>query len=93
MGLVVRKPAFCICENKDAFVFAIRIVQTLYYLNPKFQVTSRLLWLYSPVCVGPGQKPRRPVSHNEAHIRSVFDDNLGILFIFSPKNIIFDISP
>ena len=39
MSLVVRKPAFCICENKDAdqlcaFVFAIRIV-SLYYLNPK----------------------------------------------------------
>ena len=37
------------------------IVQSLYYLNPKSQVTSHLLWLYSPVCVGPGRKPRRPV--------------------------------
>ena len=27
----------------------------------KFQASSHLLWLYSPVCVGPGQKPRRPV--------------------------------
>ena len=25
-------------------------------LNPKFQPSSHLLWLYSPVCVGPGQK-------------------------------------
>ena len=65
----MRKPAFCICENKDAdqlrsyraFVFAIRIVRSLYYLNPKFQVSSPLLWLYSPVCIGPGRKPRRPV--------------------------------
>ena len=40
----------------SAFVFTIRIVQFLYYLNPKFQPSSRLLWLYSPVCVGPGQK-------------------------------------
>ena len=43
------------------FVFAIRIVQYLFYLNPKFQASSHLLWLSSSVCVGPGQKPRRPV--------------------------------
>ena len=48
-----------ICENKyaitaqliSAFVFAIRIVQS-FYLNPKFQVSSHLLWLYIWVCVG-----------------------------------------
>ena len=69
----MRKPAFCICENKDAdqlrvnaklisaFVFATRIVQTLYFLYPKFQASSYLLWLYSPVCGGPGRKPRRLV--------------------------------
>ena len=69
MGRVVRKPAFCICKNKDAvaaklisaFVFATRIVQSLYFLNPKFQASSHLLWLYSPLCVGHGRKPRRPV--------------------------------
>ena len=42
----------------SAFVFAIRIVQSLYYLNLKFQASSHLLWLYRPVCVGPGRKPR-----------------------------------
>ena len=63
----MRKPVFCICENKDAdqlisaFVFAIRIVQFLFYLSLKFQASSHLLWLYSLVCVGPGRKPRRPV--------------------------------
>ena len=57
MSLVVRKPAFCICENKDA----IRIVQSLYYLNQKFQASSHRLWLYNWVCVGPGRKPLRPV--------------------------------
>ena len=75
LSLVMRKPAFCICENKDAdqlrgnreadlisaFVFATRIVQSLYFLNPKFQASGHLLWLYSLVCVGPGRKPRRPV--------------------------------
>ena len=45
----------------SAFVFATRIVQSLYFLNLKFQASSYLLWLHSPVCVGPGQKPRIPV--------------------------------
>ena len=41
----------------SAFVFAILIVQFLYYLNPKFPASSHLLWRYSLVCVGPGRKP------------------------------------
>ena len=45
----------------SAFVFASRIVQSLYFLNPKFQASSHLLWLYSLVCVGPGRKPQRPI--------------------------------
>ena len=45
----------------SVFVFATRILQSLYFLNPKFQASSHLLWLYSPVCVGPGRKSRRPV--------------------------------
>ena len=52
----------------SAFVFAIRIVQSLYYLHPKFQASSHRLSLCSLVCVGPGRKPRRAVSHNEAHM-------------------------
>ena len=71
----MRKPAFCICENKDTevtaklistFVFARRIVQSLYFLNTKLQASSHLLWQYSLIYVQPGQKPR--FSHNEAHI-------------------------
>ena len=74
MSRVMRKPAFCICENKgadqlcgnrtkliSAFVFATQIVQSLFYLNPKFHGSSHLLWPYSPVCVGPDLKPRKPV--------------------------------
>ena len=45
----------------SAFVFATRIVQFLFYLNPKFQASSSFLSLYRPVCIGPGRKPRRPV--------------------------------
>ena len=45
----------------SAFVFATRIVQFLFYVNPKFQASSSFLSLYRSVCVGPGRKPRRPV--------------------------------
>ena len=45
----------------SAFVSATRIVESLLFLYPKLQASSHLLWLCSPVCVGPGQKPRRPV--------------------------------
>ena len=34
----------------SAFVFATQIVQSLYLLNPKFQASSHLLWLYSHLC-------------------------------------------
>ena len=55
MSHLVRKPTICICENKDAdqlrgnreadhaFAFATRIVHFLFFLNPKFQVSSLLL--------------------------------------------------
>ena len=45
----------------SAFVFATLIEQSLYFLNPKFQVSSHFPQLYSLVCVGPGRNPRRPV--------------------------------
>ena len=45
----------------SVFVFATRIVQSLHFLNPNFQVSSYTQWLRSPVCVGPGRKPRRSV--------------------------------
>ena len=60
----MRKPAFCIWVTEkliSAFVFATRTVQSLYFLNLKFQASSHLLWPHSPVCVGPGWKPRKPV--------------------------------
>ena len=83
----MRKPAFCICGNKDAdqlhgnreaisfavtaklisaFVFATRTVLSLYFLNPKFQASSYLLWLYSPVCVDLVGNPKDRFSHKEA---------------------------
>ena len=76
----MRKPTFCICENKGAdqlhsnckadhaFVFAIRIVPFPYFLNPKFPASSHLLGLYSLVCVGPVQKPHCWFSHETAQL-------------------------
>ena len=60
MSRVVRKPAFAYAKTKAQISFAVT-AQSLYFQNSKFQASSHLLWLYSPVCVGPGQKPRRPV--------------------------------
>ena len=45
----------------SAFVFATRIVQSLSFLNTKFQASSNFLRRRSLICVGPGRKPRRPV--------------------------------
>ena len=73
MSRVLRKPAFCICENKDADQLrgnreadqrlCFRYIDSTIPLlsKSKFQASSHLLWLYSPVCVRPGRKPRRPV--------------------------------
>ena len=87
----MRKPVFCICENKgadqldgnraadqliivtqivqliSAFIFATQIVQSLFFLNPKFQPSSHPLWLCRPVCVGPGRKFQKQFCLDEAH--------------------------
>ena len=73
MSRLVRKPTICIGENitaklMSAFVFATRIVQFIFYFNPKFQASSSFLCLYRPVCVGPVQKPHCWFSHDAAHI-------------------------
>ena len=57
------------------FVFTTRIIQFLYFLNPKFPVSSHLLCLYSLVCVRPGQNPNCWFSHAQAHIHFSCDDD------------------
>ena len=65
VSLVMRKPAFCIYAKRktqiscavtaqliSAFVFTTWMVQSVFYLDSKFQASSHFLWLYSPVCVG-----------------------------------------
>ena len=71
----------------STFVFATWIVQFLYFLNPKFPVSSHLLWLHSPVCVGPGRKPRRPVfsqrGSNKLHHEKHYDNTpMNYIVIF-----------
>ena len=54
----------------SAFVFATRIVQFLFYLNPKFQASSSFLLLCRPVCVRPVRKPHCWFSQEAAHMVS-----------------------
>ena len=75
----MRKPDFRICENKDADQLrgnreadqrlCFRYIDSTIPLLPiyEFQVSSHLVWLHSPVCVGPGRKPEDLFSQNEAH--------------------------
>ena len=60
----------------SGFVFATRIVQFLFYLNPKFQASSCFLCLYRSVCVGPVRKPHCWFSHEAAQVIC-----LGLLLI------------
>ena len=84
MSRDVRKPDFCICEKQrprsasrfavttkliSAFVFATQIVQSLSFLNIKFQASSHFLRRHSLICVGPGRKSRRRFSDVAAHIQ------------------------
>ena len=62
---------FCIYGNKDAAQLcsnraadghlSFRCIHldstTLYFVNPKVQASKLSMWLYSPICVRPGQNP------------------------------------
>ena len=76
----------------SAFVFPTLIVQSLFFLNAKFQASSHLLWLYSPVCVGPGRKPQRPVfsqrgSYARFYYRIIVLQKLLLSVCFSVKGL------
>ena len=68
------KPTICISENKlrTQISFATRIVQFLFYLNPKFQASSSFLCLYRLVCVRPVRKPHCWFSHEVALCSIIF---------------------
>ena len=79
----MRKPAFCICENKDADQLrgnreadqrlCFRNTDSTIPLLSKSEISSLKASsaVFSPVCVGPGRKPRRPVFSQGGSYRKV----------------------
>ena len=77
----MRKPAFCISEKQrrrsaaitaqliSAFVFATKIVQSLFFLNPKFQVSSHLLVCTACFVLDLVGNPEDRFSHDAAYRR------------------------
>ena len=81
----MRKPAFAYAKTKtqigcavtaqliSAFVFATRIVTSLFFLNPKFQACSHLRPIFcgfkAQLVLDLVGNPEDRFSHNEAHIR------------------------
>ena len=57
-------------------LLALSILKYLFFLNPKF-----LLWLYSPVCVGPGRTPRRKVFSRRSSYMYIVYKNYNSLSI------------
>ena len=80
----MRKPAFCICKNKDADQIrgnheadqhlCFRYTNSTIPLLPKseIQASNHPLWLYIPVYVGPVGIPEDRFSHNEATLCVAF---------------------
>ena len=69
MSHVMTKPAFCICKNKNSDLcgycpgdqcLCFCYIDSTFPLRPKPQAIFRAC-IYSPVCVGPGKKPRKQV--------------------------------
>ena len=63
-------------ENKCWLIYRMEL------LNPKFQVSSHLLWLNSPICVRPGLKPRRQVFFSRTCINKHYVLQLSSKFVF-----------
>ena len=58
----------------SAFVFATRIVQSIFLINTKFQASIPIHRLYSPACVGPGRNPEDRLPHDACDMsESSFD--------------------
>ena len=62
-----------IAKLTSALIFATWMVHFLFFLNPKFQAVNYLLWLRSPVCVGPGRISRKPVFSQRGSNVNVYD--------------------
>ena len=60
MSHIMRETDFCLCRSASQLL-RYWMVQSHFFLNLNFQAFSYFLWLYRPVCVRPGWKPRRLV--------------------------------
>ena len=88
----MRKPAFCICENKDADQLrgnceadqrlCFRYTDSTIPLLPKYKISR--LWLCSAVCAGPGRKPEDHFSHTRLISWMIFAE-LSVYFIHCIK--------
>ena len=77
----MRKPVFTYSKTNTQIIscavtdqrlcFRYIALQSLYFLNTKFQASSHRLWLFSPVCVEPGLKPRRQIFSRRGSFMSV----------------------
>ena len=77
----------------STFIFAIQMVQSLYFLNPKVQASSHIMWMHSPVCIGPSRQPgrqvfSRPVQINKKQELLRRSINLNSLTQISPPTLI-----
>ena len=88
MSRVKRKPFFLHTRNqrcRSALRYPLtQIVQSFFFINPKLQASRHILQLYSPDCVRPGQKPRRPVFlQRGSYCRGHFLQHVASLFHFA----------
>ena len=68
----MRKPAFCICENKEAVQrLCFRYIASAIPLLPKSEISSLLpssVTAQPGFFFGPGQNPRRPVFSHKTYV-------------------------
>ena len=73
MSHVMKKPVFLhmlkLRLRSAAFIFATLIVQSLYFLKPKLEASSHLLWLFRPVLSDLVGNPKDRFSHDATHAR------------------------
>ena len=86
---IMRKLTFCMlrkqrhrlcinCKADQNLCFSCFDSSLSLFLNTKIHASSHTLWLYSLVCVRPGENPHRWFSRVEAHMSSsIFQRNLN----------------
>ena len=76
---------------QQLFVIATWIVHSLYFLNPKFQASSHLLWLYSRVYVRPGWKPENLIFAKVTYLLVIFCGQFKVFIDLSFPGKVFEL--